>query len=64
VVNTMSFDFKSFNCGQVKEMKDYRWIRSEEAGRDLGCELEWIRKYAKLFREECEKSKKYGLGDE
>lgn len=38
---------------QSEEIRKHKWIRSKEAGRDLGKEAEddWISKYAKLYRE-------------
>jgi hypothetical protein len=36
------------------EIERHKWIESEKAGRDLGYDaiMDWIRKYAKLYREE------------
>jgi hypothetical protein len=48
--------FKTFMVKQCEEIRIYKWIESEKAGYDLGkiAELEWIRKNAKLFRENFE----------
>ena len=43
-----------------QEIEKYKWIRSEEVGRDLGlfaC-LDWIQKYAVSFRENWERRKR------
>jgi len=47
---------KAFLDDELKEMEKYKWIKSEEARKDLGeiCCLEWIKKYAKEFREDWE----------
>jgi hypothetical protein len=40
---------------QIEEIMKYKWIESEKFGYDIGEERacnEWIRKYAKIFREE------------
>ena len=52
MISTM-FDLKEYSIAQVEEIRKYRWIESERAGRDLGeqCCLEWVKKYAKDFRE-------------
>lgn len=38
---------------QIEEMNIYKWIESEKAGYDLGTQalIDWINKYAKIFRE-------------
>ena len=43
---------------QIEEIKKHRWIESEHAGHDLSseAELDWIHKYAALFREHIEKT--------
>ena len=46
-------DMTEFLAEEREEISKYKWIRSEEAGRDLGvyaC-IEWIQKYAVSFRE-------------
>ena len=51
----MSHDqFVDFCSEQKVEMEKHKWIESEKAGCDLGnCAImDWIRKYAKQFREE------------
>mgnify|MGYP001138610346 CR=1 FL=1 len=50
--------FRKFLEDQKEEMLKHKWIESEHAGCDLGDAviLEWIRKYAKEFRE-CWESK-------
>ena len=42
---------------EIKEIEKHKWIKSEQAQRDLGQEaiLEWITKYAKEFRENWER---------
>lgn len=47
-------DMKSYCLKQVEEAKRYKWIKSQEAGRDLGEAAihEWVAKYAPKFREE------------
>lgn len=47
---------KEFMEAEIAEIKKYKWILSEKYGRDLGvnAEIEWINKYAKLFREHWE----------
>ena len=53
-------EFVDFMAAQKRAIEDYKWIESEKAKRDLGLEaqLEWIKKYAKSFREDYEKLKK------
>jgi len=38
---------------QKEEMEKYRWLESEKAGHDVGktVYIDWIRKYAKSWRE-------------
>jgi len=47
-------EFNKFMEVQIEEIMKYKWIESEKAGRDLGndCCIEWIKKFAKAFREE------------
>lgn len=52
-------DLKEFLNAEREEIAKYKWIRSEEEGRDLGilaC-FEWIQKYAISFREMWERRK-------
>ncbi len=53
--------FQEFMKAQVEEIKKYKWIESEKAGKDIGqvAIKDWISKYAPVFREEWEK--KYGF---
>lgn len=46
-------EFHKFLQLQAEEMKKYKWIESEKAGHDLGNTAisDWIKKYAKNFRE-------------
>jgi hypothetical protein len=46
-------DLKSYLLHQKEEMLRYKWIKSQEAGRDLGEQAlhEWIEKYGKEYRE-------------
>ena len=50
-------ELKDFLKAQMEEIQRHKWIESEKARQDLGdkCILEWIQKYAKIFREEWEK---------
>lgn len=50
--------FKCFMHDQAEEIKRYKWIESEKAGKDLGnlCCLEWVDKYSATFREFWENS--------
>lgn len=43
---------KMFLRDQLEEMKKYKWIESEKAGRDLGdaAIIDWIHLYAAEFR--------------
>lgn len=47
-------EFNNFLHLQAEEMKKYKWIESERVGHDLGNNAlsEWIKKYAKDFREQ------------
>jgi hypothetical protein len=46
-------DLRTYAEAQCEEMQKHRWIESEKHGRDLGdcMYLDWIKKYAKSFRE-------------
>jgi hypothetical protein len=46
-------ELHEFNEAQIEEMMKYKWIRSEEAGCDLGTKSlkEWIMQFAKSYRE-------------
>ena len=50
---------REFLEDERNEIERHKWIESEKAGRDLGYDaiMDWIRKYAKLYREEYIKSK-------
>lgn len=45
---------KEFLDNEREEIERHKWIESEKAGRDLGYDaiVDWIRKYAKTYREE------------
>jgi hypothetical protein len=47
-------EFKRFMKKQLEEIKKYKWIESEKAGKDLGndCCIEWVTRFAKKFRDE------------
>lgn len=49
--------FKQFMKDQIKEINVHKWIESEKAGHDLGQEavLDWLKKYAKDYRDEWER---------
>lgn len=53
-------DHKDFMSAQIKEIEVYKWLESEKAHRDLGEDAvkEWIKKYAKEFREKWQKMSK------
>jgi hypothetical protein len=53
MINIYPMDLRCYAKAQCEEMQKHRGIESEKAGRDLGdgIYLEWIKKYAKLFRE-------------
>lgn len=46
-------NYHDFFVSQTEEIKKYKWIRSEEVGYDLGqvAIFEWIKKYAKSYRD-------------
>lgn len=48
-----NMEFEKYMDHQRHEINRHKWIESEKAGRDLGSEavLDWIRKYASVFRE-------------
>lgn len=50
--------FKDYMQDQIEEINKYKWIRGEEIGHDPGTSAikEWISKYAKVFRENWEKT--------
>lgn len=56
----MVVNIKEFCALQIEEIEKHRWIESEKARKDLTgiAEKDWIKKYAKKFREEIEA--KYG----
>jgi len=47
-------DFALSMKAQAHEITVHRWIESEKAGYDLGseAELDWVRRFAKRFRDE------------
>ena len=51
-------EFQEFCRCQVEEIKRHKWIESEKAGHDLGRAAvdDWVKKYAKTYREEWEHS--------
>ncbi len=51
-------EFFKFLLAQKDAIEVHKWIESERAGHDLGelAEQDWIKKYAKQFREEYEKT--------
>lgn len=51
-------EFKNFLSAQCIEIQKHKWIESEKVGHDLGYNAvqEWIKKYAKNFRDEYKKS--------
>lgn len=54
------YDLRTYAQAQCEEIRKHRWIESEKAGFDLGdsvC-LDWIKKYAKSFREAWEAKEK------
>ncbi len=50
--------FVRFLQAQKDAIEAHKWIESEKVGHDLGeiAEQDWIQKYAKIFREEWEKT--------
>ena len=46
-------DLKHYLLHQKEEMEKYKWIKSQQAGRDLGEQAlhEWVEKYGKAYRE-------------
>jgi len=44
-------EFDKFMKAQIEEIKKYKWIQSEKAGKDLGndCILDWILNHSKEF---------------
>lgn len=48
--------FKKFMLDEIEEMNKFKWIRSEEAARDLGQDalMDWVAKFAKEFRKDWE----------
>ena len=53
ILNMLAMNLRCYAQAQCEEMKKYRWIESEKAGFDIGecAYVEWIRKYAKSYRE-------------
>ena len=53
----MSLNREKIHEIQIQEILKHKWIMSEKAGYDLGQDavLDWIRKYAKRFRDYWEK---------
>ena len=53
MLNILTMDLRTYAEAQCEEMQKHRWIESEKHGRDLGdcMYLDWIKKYAKSFRE-------------
>jgi len=51
-------EFKKYLEEEREEILKYKWIRSEEEGRDMGEEAisEWIEKFAEKYRRSHEKS--------
>ncbi len=52
------------NQHQLEEIKKYRWIESEKAGRDIGIEnaaQDWRAKYAAIYRDESEALEKHNF---
>ena len=51
------------NLKQKEEIDKYKYLRSEQEGRDLGPQAveEWMQKYAPLWREACESLMQNGL---
>ena len=47
-------DTKTLFKNQAEEAKKYKWIKSQEAGRDLGerAVIDWVNKYAAKYRQE------------
>lgn len=45
---------QNFNCGQIEEIKKYKWLESERLGYDIGeyraC-LEWSTRFSDKFKE-------------
>lgn len=52
-------DLRDSIDSQREEMEKHRWIESEKANRDLGksAYIDWIKKYAKEWRDEHERHK-------
>lgn len=50
-------DAKTYCMNQIEEIKRFKWIESQRAGRDLGEEAvrKWINKNAKNYRDEYNK---------
>jgi hypothetical protein len=47
---------------QIEQINIHKYLESEKAHRDLGNEavMDWIIKYAKIFREQYDKNRKNG----
>lgn len=62
-----AFDFKKFNCCQCEEMEKYIWCESVRLNKNIAptkaertkCHMDWIKKYAKEFREWAEKEQTF-----
>ena len=52
----LPMDLKKFLINQKLEIEKYKWIKSQEAGKDLGdaAVKEWVKKYACQYRKEYE----------
>jgi len=53
--------FHEFMHDEQEEIKKYKWIESENAGKDVGNKacIEWIERYAKDFRKKWYKDHKF-----
>ncbi|MBF0198393.1 MAG: hypothetical protein HQL32_11810 [Planctomycetes bacterium] len=53
---------QSFNELQIEEIKRYKWLESEKAGKDLGEQavIEWIELYGEKFRRDYEDMQQEG----
>jgi len=57
------FTCKNIYLAQAEEIQKHRWIESKKAGCDVGelwAARDWIRKYAKTFRENWNKTRVIG----
>ena len=55
-------EFQIFMNAQIEQINIHKYLESEKAHRDLGNEavMDWIIKYAKIFREQYDKNRKNG----